>query len=115
MCSAIGGLTGVSVFGYVFRDREHMIDVATLRAFLVTATLFTLLPGADTLYVLARGLQHGRRAGLVAALGICTGMALHLTAAVVGLSALLLASATAFTAVKVAGSAYLICLGLRTL
>jgi threonine/homoserine/homoserine lactone efflux protein len=92
-----------------------MFDPTTLYRYLLIAAVLTVTPGADTLYVLARSLQHGRRAGVVSALGIISGMMVHLTAAIVGLSALLLASAVAFTAVKLVGAAYLVYLGLRTL
>jgi threonine/homoserine/homoserine lactone efflux protein len=67
------------------------------------------------LYVVARSVEHGRRAGLVSVLGIHVGTLAHIAAATLGLSALVLSSAVAFTAVKVAGAVYLIGLGLWTL
>jgi threonine/homoserine/homoserine lactone efflux protein len=67
------------------------------------------------LYVLARSASQGRRAGLVSVAGIHTGTTVHVLAAVLGLSAVLVASATAFTVVKLAGAAYLMQLGVRSL
>ena|SRR5436190_12068503 len=72
-------------------------------------------PGPDMVYLLSRCVAQGRRAGVVAALGINTGSYVHLLAAVTGLSAILATSAAAFTAVKWIGAAYLIFLGLRVL
>jgi threonine/homoserine/homoserine lactone efflux protein len=73
------------------------------------------VPGPAVLYVVARSIHQGRRAGLVSVLGIHVGTLAHIAAATLGLSALVLSSAVAFTAVKVAGAVYLIGLGLWTL
>jgi threonine/homoserine/homoserine lactone efflux protein len=67
------------------------------------------------MYVLARSLSQGQRAGLVSVLGLSAGAFVHVIAATVGLSALLLASAAAFGIVKLLGAAYLIYLGIRAL
>lgn len=67
------------------------------------------------IYVLSRGLAQGRAAGLVSAAGLSVGLAAHTLMAAVGLSAILLASATAFTLVKLAGAAYLIYIGVQML
>jgi len=64
-------------------------------------------------YVLARSLAQGREAGLVSALGIAVGSAIHTTAAAIGLSALLLHSEAAFTTVKIGGAAYLVWLAFK--
>jgi threonine/homoserine/homoserine lactone efflux protein len=74
-----------------------------------------MTPGPDTLYVLARSLGQGRRAGIISAIGICCGFLVHTAAAAIGLSAILMASSLAFTVVKYAGAGYLIYLGIRTL
>jgi threonine/homoserine/homoserine lactone efflux protein len=87
----------------------------TLAAFAVTAFALVALPGPNMIYLVARSLSEGRRAGLMSALGIETGTLVHTTAAAVGLSALLASSATAFSVVKYAGAAYLIYLGVRAL
>jgi threonine/homoserine/homoserine lactone efflux protein len=81
--------------------------------FLLASAAVTISPGPDILYVLAKGISQGRRTALIAALGFASGLSIHTTMAVVGLSALLMASALAFTIVKLAGGAYLIYLGIK--
>lgn len=83
--------------------------------FVAASIVLVLVPGPDMAYMLTRTLAQGRRAGAMAALGINAGAYVHLAAAVAGLSALLLASATAFLIVKWAGAAYLVYLGVRAL
>ena len=74
------------------------------------------MPGPSVLYyIVTQSIRDGRRAGLVSMLGIQTGALVHVTAAALGLSALLVSSATAFDAVEFAGAAYLIYLGIRRL
>jgi threonine/homoserine/homoserine lactone efflux protein len=90
-------------------------DVGSLAVFVVAAVALLLVPGPAVLYVVARSVHQGRRAGLASVLGIHTGTLVHIAAATVGLSALILSSAVAFTAVKVAGAVYLVGLGLWTL
>jgi threonine/homoserine/homoserine lactone efflux protein len=90
-------------------------DPASLVLFAVAALALLLVPGPAVLYVVARSIHQGRRAGLASVLGIHVGTLVHITAATVGLSALVVSSAVAFTAVKVAGALYLIGLGLWTL
>jgi threonine/homoserine/homoserine lactone efflux protein len=92
-----------------------MIASSTLLAFVPAALAVVLAPGPDTMYALTRSFSGGRWAGVVAALGTATGVLVHTTAAVLGLSALLQTSATAYTAVKYLGAAYLVYLGVRTL
>ena len=82
--------------------------------FATAAVALLLVPGPAVLYVVTRSIHQGKRAGLVSVLGIHTGTMVHITAASAGLSALLVSSASAFTAVKLAGAAYLIGLGLWT-
>jgi threonine/homoserine/homoserine lactone efflux protein len=81
--------------------------------FCIAAVALLIVPGPSVLYIVTRSVEHGRRAGLVSVLGIHLGTLAHVTAAVVGLSALLVQSAIAFTVVKWAGAAYLVFLGLR--
>ena len=90
-------------------------DPHSLALFVLAALALLLVPGPAVLYVVARSLQQGRRAGLASVLGIHVGTLAHIAAATVGLSALVVSSALAFTAVKVAGAAYLVGLGLWTL
>ncbi len=81
--------------------------------FALAALGLLLIPGPAVLYIVTRSIDQGRRAGLASVVGIHTGSIVHVVAAAAGLSALLLASATAFTVVKLAGAAYLIAIGIR--
>uniref|UniRef100_Q07TS5 Lysine exporter protein (LYSE/YGGA) n=1 Tax=Rhodopseudomonas palustris (strain BisA53) TaxID=316055 RepID=Q07TS5_RHOP5 len=92
-----------------------MLGIHDFGLFVLAGMLLSITPGPDTAYIVGRSVQHGRRGGAVAALGVGIGCLLHIVAAAVGLSALLAASATAFMIVKLAGAAYLIWLGLRML
>jgi threonine/homoserine/homoserine lactone efflux protein len=83
--------------------------------FFASALLLNIAPGPDTAYVAGRSVQLGWRGGVAAALGISTGCLAHVLAVAVGLSALLVASATAFTAVKWLGAVYLCYIGLTML
>ncbi len=88
---------------------------STIALFAVAALVLLLIPGPGVLYIIARSIGQGRRAGLVSALGVGVGNFVQVIAATLGLSALLLSSALAFNAVKYAGAAYLVYLGVRTL
>ncbi|HEY2815009.1 MAG TPA: LysE family translocator [Acidimicrobiales bacterium] len=88
-----------------------MPDPGTLGLFALAALALLVIPGPAVLYVVTRSASQGRRAGLVSVLGLHTGSIVHVAAAATGLSALLLTSATAFEAVKLAGAAYLVWLG----
>jgi threonine/homoserine/homoserine lactone efflux protein len=90
-------------------------DPGTLAVFALAAFLLAVVPGPAVLYIVAQSVHGGRRAGVVSAFGIASGGLVHVLAAVIGLSALLAASAEAFTAVKLLGAAYLVWLGIRTL
>jgi threonine/homoserine/homoserine lactone efflux protein len=90
-----------------------MPDGSTLVLFSLAALALIVVPGPAVLYVVAQSIGSGRRAGLASSLGIATGGLVHVTAATVGLSSLLASSATAFTAVKLAGAVYLVAIGLR--
>lgn len=81
--------------------------------FIAAALVLLLTPGPAVLYIVARSIEQGRRAGLVSMLGVHVGTLVHVAAAAVGLSAVLAASATAFTIVKYVGAAYLVYLGVR--
>ncbi len=88
-------------------------DAASLGLFVLAALLLLVTPGPAVLYIVARSLEQGRRAGLVSMLGVHVGTLVHVAAAAVGVSALLAASATAFGIVKYVGAAYLVYLGVR--
>jgi len=90
-------------------------DPPAVGLFVVAALALLLVPGPAVLYVVARSLHQGRRAGLASVLGIHVGTIVHIAAATLGLSALVVSSAAAFTAVKIAGAVYLVGLGLWTL
>ncbi len=92
-----------------------MPDSSTLLLFAAAALALIVVPGPAVLYIVAQSIDRGRAAGLVSALGVAAGGLVHVTAAAIGLSSLLVSSATAFAVVKYAGAAYLIGLGLHTL
>jgi len=89
-----------------------VFGVHDLWLFVLSGLLLNVTPGPDTLYILGRSSTEGWRAGAVAALGIGAGALVHVCAAALGLSAILAASATAFTAVKIIGAAYLVYVGI---
>ncbi|HEY2982266.1 MAG TPA: LysE family translocator [Anaerolineales bacterium] len=92
-----------------------MPETPRLLLFFVAALILLLTPGPAVLYIVARSIDQGRVAGLVSVLSIEAGNFVHVLAATFGLSALLMSSALAFSAVKYLGAAYLIYLGIRKL
>ena len=88
---------------------------STLLLFSLAALALIVVPGPAVLYIVSQSIDRGRLAGFVSALGIAVGALVHVCAAAIGLSSLLVSSATAFNAVKYAGAAYLICMGLWTI
>jgi threonine/homoserine/homoserine lactone efflux protein len=92
-----------------------MPSPSTLAVFCAAALALIVVPGPAVTYIVTESIDKGRSAGLVSALGIASGGLVHVIAAVVGLSALLASSATAFTVVKIVGAVYLILLGVRRL
>lgn len=90
-----------------------MPDASQWTLFIVAAIVLLITPGPAVLYVVTRSLDQGRRAGLVSVAGIGLGTLAHVTAATLGISALLASSAAAFGVVKWAGAAYLVWLGLQ--
>ena len=92
-----------------------MPDAQHLFLFVLAGLLLNLTPGPDVLYIVTQALRSGARAGVVAGLGITAGCFVHVFAAAVGVTALLAASATAFTLLKWAGAAYLLWVGARLL
>jgi threonine/homoserine/homoserine lactone efflux protein len=88
---------------------------SSLLLFISAALVLLAIPGPAVLYVTSRGIGLGRSAGFVSALGIGVGTLVHVAAAAVGLSALLMSSAAAFGVVKYLGAAYLIYLGVQKL
>jgi RhtB (resistance to homoserine/threonine) family protein len=90
-----------------------MAGIHDFGLFVVTGVLLNLTPGPDTLYILGRSVAQGREAGVMSALGISLGSICHTCAAALGLSAILAASAQAFTAIKLLGGAYLVFIGVK--
>ncbi|MEZ5614569.1 MAG: LysE family translocator [Rhodocyclaceae bacterium] len=91
------------------------MTVTQVAGFLLAAALITLAPGPDNLSVLSLGLSRGRRAGIGFGLGCALGCFIHTLLATLGVTALIAASETAFTALKLAGAAYLCWLGWKAL
>jgi RhtB (resistance to homoserine/threonine) family protein len=85
-----------------------MPGIHDLPMFVLSGLLLNILPGPDSLLIMTRSATQGWRAGSAAALGIGAGTCVHIVAAALGLSAVLATSATAFTAVKLAGAAYIL-------
>ena len=92
-----------------------MFSLPNLPVFLLVALILLLTPGPAVLYIVARSLDQGRLAGFVSVLSIEVGNFAHVLAATLGLSAILVSSALAFSIVKYLGAAYLIYLGLHRL
>ncbi len=86
-----------------------------LTLFIVASVLLTLAPGPDIIYVLTRGVAQGVKAGLAAAVGFATGCIFHTVLAAVGIAALIRSSEWAFDAVRYAGAAYLVWIGVQAL
>jgi len=94
---------------------DALLTLPQLSAFLVAAVLITLAPGPDNLMVLSLGVARGREAGVAFGLGCALGCISHTALAALGISALIAASVPAFTALKLAGGAYLVWLGIGAL
>jgi threonine/homoserine/homoserine lactone efflux protein len=90
-------------------------SLSVLPTFVVASLVLLAIPGPAVMFIVARSSAQGRRAGLVSVLGVHAASVVHVLAAVAGLSALIVASSTAFTAVKIIGGAYLVFLGVRSL
>ena len=88
-----------------------MFGTHDLLLFVISGLLLNVTPVPDTLYIVGRSSTQGLRAGATAALGIGAGTLVHISAAALGLSALLAASSSAFAVVKLAGAAYLVYVG----
>ena len=91
------------------------VDPHLLALFTLTTLVAMVVPGPDMLFVLGCGMRGGPRVGLLATAGVATSEVVHVGIAAAGLAALLAAVPVAFTAVRVAGAAYLIVLGVRTI
>ena len=92
-----------------------MPSAAHLAIFTLAALAMNAAPGPSNLYVLSRSLAQGAAGGLVSALGLALGSLFHVALAVAGLAALLSYAPTLYDAIRLAGAAYLIYLGIKTL
>ena len=92
-----------------------MYDANHWLVFFTAALALNLSPGPDIAYIVSNTVARGKRHGFAASFGVCSGSVVHVLAAAFGLSAILAASALAFSAVKWVGAAYLIYLGIRAL
>ena len=94
---------------------QSLAMLTALLPFCAVAVLFSLSPGPDTVLVVSRALAHGPRSALLTALGCASGLLVWGIASAVGVAAIFNASATLFTALKLAGAGYLILLGLQAI
>lgn len=85
-----------------------LIPIESYLTFFAASVVLALAPGPDNLFVLTQSAMHGRSAGLLVTLGLCTGLLVHTGAVVIGVAAIVQASVLAFTALKFAGAAYLL-------
>jgi threonine/homoserine/homoserine lactone efflux protein len=92
-----------------------MPTLSALELFAAAAFALIIIPGPAVLYIVSQSVGHGRAGGLAAVLGVETGAFVHVAGAALGVSAILASSATAFSALKLAGGAYLVILGIRRL
>lgn len=90
-----------------------MIEPARFALFITVSWALILAPGPDMVYVITRGMTHGRTAGMVSAAGVVCGILVHTLAAALGLTVIFQTSAVAFVIVKYVGTAYLVYLGIK--
>ena len=92
-----------------------MFGIINYKLFILSGILLNITPGADTLYILGRGISQGRKSAIVSALGISAGCLVHTILAAFGLSAILQKSILAFNIIKLVGALYLIYLGIKSI
>lgn len=83
------------------------MDLALFPYFLISSILLTLAPGPDSLYLLAKSIADGAKAGIILAAGLCSGIVFHTCLVILGVAALIKSSPVAFAALKYVGAAYL--------
>ena len=91
------------------------MDFNSYLLFIGASIILCIVPGPDMIYLLSRTVAQGKKAGFAAALGINLGAYFHLTAAILGISAIIATSAIAFTILKYCGAAYLIYIGFKAI
>jgi threonine/homoserine/homoserine lactone efflux protein len=92
-----------------------MPSLSALELFAIAAFALIIIPGPAVLYIVSQSVGHGRRSGLAAVAGVEIGAFVHVAGASLGVSAIIASSATAFSALKLAGGAYLVVLGIKRL
>lgn len=93
----------------------QFIGVENLLTFIITASIFVMTPGLDTIFILNKPISQGKKAGIYATLGINTGVLVHTVFAALGLSLIIAKSVLAFAILKYVGAAYLVYLGITKL
>lgn len=91
------------------------MDLSTVLAFALACVVISVVPGPDMMFIMANGIARGRAAGVVAAAGMSSGLAVHTVLASLGLGALLQAAPIALEAVRIAGAVFLVYLAITTL
>jgi threonine/homoserine/homoserine lactone efflux protein len=91
------------------------MTITTILYFLAASVAITVAPGPDNIFVMTQGIARGRRPAIITALGMCSGITVHTTAAALGISAIFYSSVIAFNLIKLAGAAYLIYLAFLTI
>ncbi len=94
---------------------DHVPPLSTFPVFIMSSLALLVVPGPAVLFIVARSTSQGMRAGLVSVLGVHSASVVHVIAAVAGLSAVIVVSSLAFTAVKVVGGVYLVFLGVKAI
>lgn len=92
-----------------------MLGIINYKLFIISSILLNLTPGADTIYILGKGISKGKKAAIISALGISVGCMVHTILAAFGLSVILSKSIIAFNIVKTVGAIYLIYLGIKSM
>lgn len=85
-----------------------MLSNETILTFMLASILLSYAPGPDNIFVLMQSAMHGRKAGFIVTLGLCSGLVVHTMAVTLGVAAIFQVSAVAFTALKVLGAFYLV-------
>jgi len=90
-----------------------MIPIETITIFLAASVALAFAPGPDNIFVLTQSALHGRKAGILVTLGLCTGLLVHTAAVSLGVAAIFQTSALAFNILKIAGAMYLLYLAFQ--
>ncbi|MGG1575002.1 LysE family translocator [Fictibacillus sp. NRS-1165] len=90
------------------------MNITMVLSYLGVVVFLTLMPGPDILFVMAQSISQNKKAGIATALGLCTGLIVHISAATLGISAIIYQSAIAFAIVKYAGAMYLLYLAIQS-